>query len=136
MKIHVSRVPAEGLREETEYDPKTMDVERFDVQLEQPIAVSSFITRADRELMVEAKIHGALRLSCARCLKVFQQDLDTSALFNYQVAPTDVVDITDDVRQEVFLAYPLIPICQPDCRGLCAVCGQDLNAGRCPHQQE
>ena len=45
----------------------------------------------------------------------------------------DVVDITDDVRQEIMLAYPMIPVCRPDCKGLCSVCGQNLNAGPCQH---
>jgi uncharacterized protein len=50
------------------------------------------------------------------------------------VAPTDVVDITDDIRQEIILAYPMIPICQQNCKGLCPVCGQNLNQEILPHK--
>jgi uncharacterized protein len=42
-----------------------------------------------------------------------------------------VVDITNDIRQEIILAYPMIPICRQTCKGLCAVCGYNLNQGVC-----
>lgn len=136
MKIYVNRVPAEGVREETTYDPNALDVERFDAHPEAPIRLSSFIRRVDRELIVEAAVRCALQLTCARCLHTFTQDFETTALLTYEVSPTDVVDVTEDVRQEIILAYPMIPVCQPGCKGLCAVCGQNLNVATCDHQQE
>jgi uncharacterized protein len=30
----------------------------------------------------------------------------------------------------------MAPLCRPDCRGLCAQCGADLNQGPCPHAAE
>jgi len=133
MKIHVNRIPFEGLHEEAAYDPKTLDLERFDVHLEEPITVSSFITRADQEIVVLAQIRGVLRLCCARCLEVFHSPLQTSATLSYQVKPTDVVDITEDIRQEIILTFPMIPVCRPACRGLCRLCGQNLNVAPCQH---
>jgi len=133
MKIHVNRIPFEGLHEEVNYDPKVLDVDRFDVHLEAPVSVSSFITKADQEIVVQADIRGVLRLSCARCLGSFERPLVTAASLSYQAGPTDVVDITEDIRQEIILAYPMIPICQQDCKGLCAVCGENLNAASCQH---
>jgi len=35
---------------------------------------------------------------------------------------------------EAFLAAPFAPLCRPDCKGLCQVCGDDLNQR--PHQHE
>jgi len=134
MKIHVNRIPYEGLHEEATYDPKTLDMDRVDIQLDDPITVSSFITKADREVVVHATITCLLRLSCARCLGAFESPLQTEATLSYQVAPTDVVDITDDIRQEIILAYPMTPICQQDCKGLCPVCGQNLNQEILPHK--
>ena len=132
MKIHVNRVPCEGLRGEVTYDPKTLDVDRFDIHPEEPVIVSSFITKADQELLVNADIRCRLQLSCARCLQMFEVSLQTAAMLSYQVAPTDVVDITEDIRQEILLAYPMIPLCQAGCKGLCPTCGQNLNDTSCP----
>jgi uncharacterized protein len=134
MKIQVSRVPEEGLREHATYDPTTMDMDRDDIHLPEPFEVDAFVAKMDEELMVTVDIRCPLRLSCARCLEEFVSTLHADAMFNYQVRPSDIVDITDDVRQEILLGYPMIPVCRPDCRGLCRVCGQNLNAAVCPHQ--
>lgn len=135
MKIHVNRVPFEGVHEETAYDPKALDIERFDVHPGDLVRMSSFISKAADELIVQATIQCQLGLSCARCLQTFEAPLQTSATLSYEVQPTDVVDITDDVRQEIMLAYPMIPLCREDCKGLCAICGQNLNVASCPHQE-
>lgn len=136
MKIHVNRVPVEGLEDHASYDPATMDMDRWDLRLEQPVEVDAFISRVDQELVVRVQIRCPICASCARCLEDFDAVLTPAALFSYQVTPTDVVDITDDVRQEVVLAYPMIPVCRPDCRGLCGVCGQNLNEAACAHQTQ
>ena len=134
MKIHVNHLPAEGLTERAAYDPAAMDMDRNDVHLREPFEVDARITKVDAELVVDADIRAPLHLTCARCLDEFVSTVAANALFSYHVAPTDVVDITEDVRQEVILAYPVVPICRPDCKGLCQVCGQNLNAASCVHQ--
>jgi len=136
MKIHVNRIPFEGLREEAAYDPKTLDMERFDIHVEEPVTVSSFITKADKEIVVHAQIRCVLRLCCARCLGFFDSPLQTAAMLSYETKPTDVVDITEDIRQEIILAYPMIPVCQQACKGLCPSCGQNLNVTLCQHHQQ
>ena len=134
MKIYVSRVPAEGLRDRATYEPAALDMDAFDVHLREPFEVDAFVTKADEELVVTAGIRASLWFSCARCLEEFSSLMTTTAVFSYTVRPSDIVDITDDVRQEVMLAYPMIPVCRPDCKGLCPACGQNLNVAACPHR--
>ena len=43
----------------------------------------------------------------------------------------DHIDLEPLARESVVLALPLAPLCRPDCRGLCATCGADRNAGPC-----
>jgi uncharacterized metal-binding protein YceD (DUF177 family) len=43
----------------------------------------------------------------------------------------DTVDLTDEVRETIILAFPSYPLCQPACRGLCVQCGINLNKERC-----
>jgi uncharacterized protein len=131
--IQVSRVPEQGLTEQRSLDPAALDMEREDVRFHEPVTVEAFVTKVDSELMVKADIRFTLYVVCARCLEEFVVPLQTDAFFSYQVEPADVVDITDDVRQEVMLAYPMVPVCQSACKGLCSVCGKNLNTSACPH---
>ncbi len=136
MKISVSRVPPEGLKDHATYHPSTLDMERDDIHVDQPFTVDAFIAKAEQELVVRAEIACSLRLTCARCLEEFSSTISADAVWSYHVKPTEIVDITEDVRQEIILAYPMIPMCRPECKGLCPVCGQNLNTASCAHQQE
>jgi uncharacterized protein len=46
-------------------------------------------------------------------------------------ADAESVDITPAIREELALRVPAFPLCRPDCKGFCASCGADLNAGPC-----
>ncbi len=37
------------------------------------------------------------------------------------------IDVTPLLREELILATPFAPLHRPDCKGLCPVCGRDLN---------
>ena len=136
MKIAVNKVPPEGLKQRATYNPSVLDMDRQDVQLKEPFEADTFVTKADRELVVNVEIRAPLHLVCGRCLEEFTSVVTPRAVFSYTVQPTETVDITDDVRQEIILAYPMIPLCKPDCKGLCRSCGQDLNVTSCGHQEQ
>ena len=46
------------------------------------------------------------------------------------------LDLDVPVREAAILARPMAPLCRPDCKGLCPVCGADRNAGPCAHSEE
>ena len=41
------------------------------------------------------------------------------------------VDMAGPATDELALAIPLAPLCRSDCRGLCPICGTDLNTDPC-----
>jgi uncharacterized protein len=43
------------------------------------------------------------------------------------------IDLDPIVREQVLLALPVSVLCREDCKGLCSVCGQDLNESDCGH---
>ena len=42
-----------------------------------------------------------------------------------------VLDVSAFLWEEFSLALPVKPLCSPDCRGVCPVCGKNLNEGPC-----
>ncbi len=92
-------------------------------------------------IMVEGVVTVPAVLSCYRCVTEWEEEVvtrirelvatDPDADTDYHVN-RDVVDLEPLVRDEVTLALPLLPLCRPDCRGLCPACGGDLNTGACP----
>ena len=122
------------MREQQRYDPAPLDMEREDIHLREPFDVDAQISRAGEELIVRFGVRCSLQLTCARCLVEFGTTVTPDGILSYTVSPTDVVDITEDVRQEIMLAYPMVPACKADCKGLCSSCGQNLNTATCSHQ--
>ena len=48
----------------------------------------------------------------------------------------DKIDLGEVVREQLYLALPMKPLCQEDCKGLCPVCGGNRNREACTCQQE
>ena len=41
------------------------------------------------------------------------------------------VDLEPLARETLLVELPLAPLCRQECRGLCPICGEDLNRGAC-----
>jgi uncharacterized protein len=48
----------------------------------------------------------------------------------------DLIDMEPLVRDEIVLSLPLVPLCRPDCRGLCPGCGERLDDLEPDHSHE
>lgn len=133
MRINVNRVPEEGLKLDGTYDPQLLDMARPDAVPAAPISVTGLARKQEDELIVEVSARCVLECTCARCLTCFESVIKKHCLFTYDVSTRHVVDITEEVREELLLDYPLISVCEPACRGLCPRCGENLNDSDCGH---
>ena len=80
---------------------------------------------------------------CARCNEPFEEpfafsfeDRFVKAVFHKEEDETypfegETIDLTQAFLDELFLQLPMVSLCKPDCKGLCPVCGIDLNRFRC-----
>jgi uncharacterized protein len=101
---------------------------------------------------------GNLHLTCSRCLEPFTTpievqfdeefvpsiDIQTGLPNSIPVSDTalpissnHMIDLGEAIRQQFLLSMDLIPVCTPDCRGLCPTCGVNLNTEscQCPPQE-
>ena len=79
---------------------------------------------------------------CARCNEPFEKPFAFSFEDRFVRASLreedesypfegDVIDLTQAFMDELFLQLPMVSLCKIDCKGLCPVCGVDLNRFRC-----
>jgi len=118
-----------------------------DLRQADPIGGTVRLSRTNRGLLVEADIATSLAGECSRCLRDVEVPIEIHveeealpALDMTTGAPldtstdSDVLRLTDHhelelespVREAVILAEPIAPLCEPDCPGLCPVCGERL----------
>jgi len=117
------------------------------------IKVDLTITKNEPIYSIKGVVRGSARLVCARCLAEFETELcapferivqrgktflDEGASDEITFIPPDADfgDVTDEVRDALLLALPIKPLCSEDCRGLCPLCGKNLNEGACTCRQE
>lgn len=94
-------------------------------------------------IVARGRVEVVARLACRRCLAEWVEPLEVDVLEVLGTDPEseyrlhgDQADLDPPLRDAVLLALPLRPLCRPDCLGLCAVCGADLNTGSCPGHDE
>lgn len=90
--------------------------------------------------------HGTAAGECRRCLAPveFVVQGDVHLLFadatDENADEPDVYPLSDSgleldlrpaIREAWMLDASILPLCRPDCKGLCATCGAELNAGPC-----
>ncbi len=118
-------------------------------QLTEPVSVSGSITnQGDGTFVLHGSYSAVAVLTCSRCGKDFSFTLsgEIDAMFAAEPAPDqegeysifrleqETADLGEAVAGEIFFALPMQPLCRPDCKGLCPVCGTDLNQNSCSCQ--
>jgi uncharacterized protein len=106
------------------------------------------VGRTPQGLLVTGNFRGETTIDCVRCLKSFVQPIDWNMTELYAfteksvsdsglIVPEDAqIDLAPIIREYAILEIPINPICKTDCKGLCPVCGQDLNLKDCGHRPE
>jgi uncharacterized protein len=112
---------------------------------------TALVGRTPQGLIVQGGFSGETSLECVRCLKQFAHPLGWELTELYAFGPKSVsdselllpedaqIDLAPLMRDYALLEVPINPICKQDCKGLCPVCGQDLNIRDCghrPHEDE
>lgn len=136
MKIKISDIPKDGLALEERQDAASLDLMRDDLKFVSPIALTAFVARDKDEVFAHVAASGRIEAICGRCLSAYNIDFKKEFDFNYDVRGRTTIDLTEDIRQEIILEYPLKPLCKENCKGLCQVCGRNLNEGSCAHKSD
>jgi uncharacterized protein len=119
-----------------------------------PLEGAVTLMRTSQGILVTGMLRTRLRVECRRCLEPFaadaQIDLEEEFLPVVRIgsAPVDdvppeerddsllidgdhILDLSEVVRQGLWLTLPSERICRPDCAGLCPRCGGNRNLGEC-----
>ena len=123
-----------------------------------PVGVAVAIIRSGQRLMVTGSVSYRAKLDCAMCGCEYECDFNEPVTAEFlscddetelTLPPAPVrgqlrsgheeqgglsgnwLDLLPMVRDAIHLAVPIAPRCRSDCRGLCPVCGADLNSGPC-----
>jgi len=139
------------IHEETGYRheiPFELDKVKLDDLELQNLTGAVMIGRTPQGLIVQGKFSADTKLECVRCLREFNFSLnwDITDLYAFNkksvseselLVPDDAhIDLAPLIREYALLEIPIKPLHDPECKGLCIECGQDLNIRDCGHRQD
>ena len=143
MQIRVSEIPDEGLRLLDAaaiggvYSELSWSLDAVDLTVE----------RQAEKVAITGGFQATVHLACSRCLEPLVTQIEPEVDLELVPQPSsrhaqtelgrddlevdfyqaDVLDVGGLLRSETDLALPMKPLCRPECRGLCPICGVSLN---------
>jgi len=108
----------------------------------EPVKITGRIFNKAGIVYLKYSIDAALLITCDRCLKelirVYHFDCDhivvpslISDNYEYIVADGESIELNEIAVTDLLLQLPTKNLCREDCKGLCMVCGCDLNESEC-----
>jgi uncharacterized protein len=111
---------------------------------------SMTLTRTNRGILIKGTVTVTIEGTCNRCLEpaitrtrldIVEEVLQDNTLSgglsspnrseNYSIYSNQILDLNEIIDQYARLATPMKLLCQPDCAGICPLCGHNLNQGTC-----
>ena len=112
-------------------DPRTLDVDVGIMRFTEPLLLHVEAWKSEEDLTVSAHVEGERRMVCSLCLEEFNNLFEKDIALHYDIHGLDSVTLDGDVREEIILEHPIRVVCRAGCRGLCPVCGANLNRETC-----
>lgn len=116
------------------------------------ISVVGTLTKTGNNVLLHADLSTTVTMECSRCLMGYPEQITGELVVLYQRAERGIpvrfvreqadememldyeakqIDIGWRIEEAIRLGLPLKPLCREDCRGLCPMCGTDLNDATC-----
>ncbi|NLY89253.1 MAG: DUF177 domain-containing protein [Firmicutes bacterium] len=113
------------------------------VDFPEPVTVNVQVNRTNQGYYVSGKIQGRYKVPCDRCLETIWEPLTAEFAENFydrrgrereetdKIAGPEGLDLTPTLLEAITFGLPMKHLCRADCRGLCSVCGKNLNLSSC-----
>ena len=123
-----------------------------DFRVVAPVALAFDIFKDKQAFRLAGRLKTTLELKCSRCLEPFTVPVDQEFDLRYQPHTAnagegereieeddlttafyekDQIDLGHLMHEQFVLALPMKPLCENACKGLCPICGINLNRGTC-----
>lgn len=143
----------ETVRETVSFGPEHVTAAgvRSTVSANGPVTVCVEHVR-DRELLVSVDGQIGVTTPCDRCLSPVEHTVYVSGVHRIELSPEKAfgddeldesyyvdgfyLDVDKLLYNEILIGWPAKVLCRDHCKGICSLCGQNLNEGTCDCKQE
>lgn len=151
LALNLSTIRKAQDRFEQEYPAEALGA-TDDFRVAAPVSLVFDIFKDKQQFRLAGRVNTTLELTCSRCLEPFVWPVDVTFDLRYMplgVEPAsgereiedddmttayyenDVIDLGQLMQEQFYLTLPMKPLHSDQCRGLCPVCGTNLNREAC-----
>ncbi len=153
MLLDLSQLHGAAKHYERRFEPAAFDPPDDDYRVAGPVDLVMDVEKAGGDAFrVTGHVTAKLALECSRCLEDFALPIDSRFELRYvpavdaateperEIAEDDLItafyregtlDVIEMLREQFQLALPMKPLHDELCRGLCPICGANLNRTEC-----
>ena len=152
MRITVEELELHPIVVSKTYAAGSVDYHGADFRQTAPLKVDAVAELSGSEIRIRGRVGTSLEACCDRCLVSVAIPVERHFDLSYRPVSTiaraeevelpedelevgffsgDGIELADLATEQVILSVPMKVICQTDCRGLCPVCGANLNFEKC-----
>ena len=152
MRLDLRKIRTPHERFEQVYPPEAFPADPESFRIVAPVSLVFDVFKDSSQFRLTGHTKTTLELPCSRCLEPLTVPVDVPFDLRYQphaanagegereieeddlttaFYENDEIDLEQLMREQFYLALPMKPLCREDCKGLCAVCGTNLNTGTC-----
>ncbi len=144
MKLNVAaelKQPGKSGKFQSEFNLEDQEYLGVEIHFLQPLRVSGEFLCDGAGIDIRGIVCAVIRSQCVRCTKVFGQPFSFEYEERFVRNPQpddecypfegDELDLSQMILDNLFLNLPVYSVCREDCKGLCPICGCDLNASQC-----
>jgi DUF177 domain-containing protein len=155
MLLDLSKIHSSRERYEKVYPAEAFSADGESFRVVAPVSLAFDIGKDKDHFQLAGSVKTTLELPCSRCLEAFALPVDSTFDLRYQphaypassghdaereIEEDDLstafydneeIDLGQLMREQFYLSLPMKPLCRADCRGLCPICGTNLNRGAC-----
>lgn len=133
IKIRVSQLDVNGIDIAGTEKPSFLELEASELlKCNGDISYSLHVSFVNGGVLVQGMIKAVFDAVCGRCLETFSLEILNSGVCHYYENVTEhELDISGELREDILINIPQNYLCSEDCRGLCHLCGSNLNVKKC-----
>jgi uncharacterized protein len=149
--LNLNKIRTAQDRIEEVYRPDQFEADE-DFRVVAPVSLTVDISKDKRAFRLAGRVRTTLELKCSRCLEPFTVPVNQEFDLRYQphtanagegereieeddlgiaFYENDEIDLGHLMHEQFVLSLPMKPLCGDACKGLCPVCGTNLNKSTC-----
>ncbi|MFD3156527.1 YceD family protein [Haloimpatiens sp. FM7330] len=150
MKIDISDLLKRKITKqhlELNFQEENLNVGGEVIEFSKPVNLDITLRNLENVITLNGNLKAEVILTCSRCLEKFnftvEVELNEKISNNQENKDDDVIfihnsklDLNDIVCTNIIMALPIKRLCKEDCKGLCQVCGANLNYSQCDCDKE